>query len=84
MLFFLLYFFTFVVFIIAILFCKEKEFFIKLLYVNYATNLISLFITILGTFKYNESFLDIALIYFLLSFVANKAILKYFIKCKNA
>lgn len=83
MLIFLFYFLTTVIVAITMLFLRQKEFFIKLLYLNYLTNLICVFIVTLGTFKYNESFLSIALIYPFLSFIANQAILKYFIKYKN-
>jgi hypothetical protein len=80
MLFIFLYFLIFILLSMAIMFFIEKDFFIKLLYVNYINNIILLFIATLGTFENNESFLDIVLIYILFSFVGNKAILKYFYK----
>lgn len=58
----------------------QKEIFTKLLFLNTATSLISLFICFLGSYKVNSSYIDIALIYFLLSVVGNLAYLKYFLQ----
>ncbi len=56
----------------------QKDIFIKLLFLNTGTSLASLFICFLGSFKANSYYIDIALIYFLLSVVATSAYLKYF------
>lgn len=50
----------------------------KIIYLNSLTSISALFICLLGSFFNNGSFLDIAMIYFLLSFVASAAYLKYF------
>ncbi len=64
---------------------RQKDVFTKLLFLNSATSVASLFICMLGSFFVNSSYIDIALIYFLLSVVASNAYLKYFIeKDKNA
>ena len=58
----------------------QKDIFIKLLFLNTGTSVASLFICFLGSFKVNSSYIDIALIYFLLSVVATNAYLKYFMQ----
>lgn len=58
----------------------QRDLFIKLLFLNTGTSLAALFICFLGTFKVNNSYIDIALIYFLLSVVSTNAYLKYFIQ----
>lgn len=58
----------------------QKEIFTQLLLLNTSTSLISLFICFLGSYKFNNSYVDIALIYFLLSFVGNLAYLKFFLQ----
>ena len=58
----------------------QKDMFIKLLFLNTGTSIAALFICFLGSFKVNSSYIDIALIYFLLSAVATNAYLKYFMQ----
>ncbi|MEM6339302.1 MAG: monovalent cation/H+ antiporter complex subunit F [Pseudomonadota bacterium] len=58
----------------------QKDIFIKLLFLNTGTSVAALFICFLGSFKVNSSYIDIALIYFLLSAVATNAYLKYFMQ----
>lgn len=58
----------------------EKDIFSKLLLINTGTSLSALFICFLGSFKVNSSYIDIALIYFLLSVVATNAYMKYFLR----
>lgn len=58
----------------------QKDIFIKLLFLNTGTNLAALFICFLGSYKVNTSYIDIALIYFLLSSIASSAWLKYFLQ----
>ena len=58
----------------------QKDVFIKILFLNTSTSVAALFICFLGSFKVNNSYIDIALIYFLLSVVATNAYLKYFMQ----
>ncbi len=58
----------------------HRNLFIKLLFLNTGTSLVALFICFLGTFKVNNSYIDIALIYFLLNVISINAYLKYFIQ----
>jgi multisubunit Na+/H+ antiporter MnhF subunit len=58
----------------------QKDMFTKLLFINTGTSIAALFICFLGSFKVNSSYIDIALIYFLLSVVATSAYLKYFMQ----
>jgi len=59
---------------------RQKDVFTKLLFMNIATSLTALFICFMGVFKTNNSYIDIALIYFLLGVTGNIAYLKYFSK----
>lgn len=65
--------------VVVLLLIKERNIYSKILLLNSLTSIVGLFICFLGTFKTNSSYLDIALIYFLLSFIASSAYLKYFI-----
>ena len=58
----------------------QKDIFIKILFLNTGTSLAALFICVLGTFKANNSYIDIALIYFLLSVIVTSAYLQYFLQ----
>ncbi|MFK7974428.1 MAG: monovalent cation/H+ antiporter complex subunit F [Rickettsiaceae bacterium] len=58
----------------------NRDIFTKLLFLNTGTSLASLFICLLGSYQVNNSYIDIALIYFLLSTIATSAYLKYFIQ----
>lgn len=62
---------------------KQKDLYTKLIFLNSATSIMALFFCIIGTYKANSSYLDIALTYFLLSVVANAAYLKFFLTEKN-
>ena len=55
----------------------QRDIFTKLLFLNTGTSIAALFICFLGSFQVNNSYIDIALIYFLLSAVANNAYFKY-------
>ena len=57
----------------------RKDNFEKILYLNTGTSITALFICFLGSFKVNSSYIDIALIYFLLSAIATAAYMKYFL-----
>lgn len=61
----------------------QKELFTKILFLSSLTNLSIVLITILGTYKYNESYIDIAIIYASLSFIVSQAILKFVILNKR-
>jgi len=63
--------------------CMHKDVFTQLLFLNVGTSVTSLFICFLGSAKVNSSYIDIALIYFLLSVVAANAYLKFFIQTKH-
>jgi len=58
----------------------QKDIFTKLLFLNTGTSLAALFICFLGSYKVNNSYIDIALIYFFLSVIATSAYLKYFLQ----
>jgi multisubunit Na+/H+ antiporter MnhF subunit len=58
----------------------QKDIFSQILFLNTGTSLAALFICFLASFKVNNSYIDIALIYFLLSVVATNAYLKYFMQ----
>lgn len=58
----------------------QKDIFIKLIFLNSSTSLIALFICFLGTYKVNSSYIDIAIIYFILSAITTSAYLKYFLQ----
>lgn len=74
---------TIIIIISSIVICGtflQKDIFTKLLFVNTGTSLSTLLICFLGSFRVNSSYIDIAIIYFLLSVVATSAYLKYFIQ----
>lgn len=50
---------------------------------NVATSIAALFICFLGSFRANSSYIDIALIYFLLGAIATSAYMKYFLATKE-
>ncbi|MGC0371753.1 MAG: hypothetical protein DGJ47_000453 [Rickettsiaceae bacterium] len=64
-------------------FLRINDVFTKLLMVNTGTSIASLLICALGTYQVNSSYIDIAIIYFLLSVIASAAYLKYFLQQKN-
>lgn len=57
----------------------QKDIFLKLLFLNNGTSLTALFICFLGIVKVNNSYIDIAFIYFILSAIATNAYLRFFI-----
>lgn len=63
-----------VLFVMMIL---AKDVFIQALFLSSGTNLSILMIVILGSYEYRDSYIDIALIYAFLTFIASQAILKY-------
>lgn len=58
----------------------QNDIFTKILFLNSATSVIALLICMLGTFKANSYYLDISIIYFILSTIVNAAYLKYFMQ----
>lgn len=69
--------------LMVFLLIKGKNIFIKILLSNSLTSIVALFICFIGAFKANNFYLDIAIIYFFLSFIANSAYLRYFINQSN-
>lgn len=65
--------------LITYLFIRKTDIFTKLLILNSLTSVVSLFICCLGLYLGNSSYLDIAIIYFLLSFIETNGYLKYFV-----
>jgi multicomponent Na+:H+ antiporter subunit F len=61
----------------------RDSFFDKLLCINTATNLVVVIICLLGSYKYNQSYIDIAIIYGLLSYITTMAFLRFFINAQN-
>ncbi len=59
-----------IVCLVFVLFFIEEELFNKILLTNVITSISSLFICFLSCFKVNSSYIDIAIIYFLLSFIS--------------
>jgi multisubunit Na+/H+ antiporter MnhF subunit len=53
-----------------------KDFYQRLICMGLFGNIGALFIVALGSYQYNESFIDIAIIYLLLSYVVNMAVLR--------
>ena len=53
-----------------------KDFYKNMICVGLLGNLAALLIVTLGCYPYNESFIDIAIIYMLLSYIVNMAITK--------
>lgn len=58
----------------------KKDVFERIIYLNTATSIAGLFICFLGTLASSIYFIDIAIIYFLLSFIATMAYMKYFLE----
>ena len=62
---------------------NEKDFFTKILVFNNITGIVLLLICFISTFIFNQTYLDIAIIYFLLSFVVSCAYYRYFLDRKS-
>ncbi len=60
--------------------CMGKSIFVKILFLNSLTTVTSLFIVIMGMSYGKGSYIDIALIYFILGFIGSIAYLEYFLK----
>lgn len=64
--------------LLMINFTRKTLIFNKLLYLNIMTNITVILIVAIGSYKGNSSFLDIALIYTLLGFIAIQAFVRYY------
>ena len=60
----------------------NKEIFTKILFLNYISGLVILLISIISLYPYKSSYVDIAMIYAILSFIVSIGFLNYF-KIKN-
>jgi multisubunit Na+/H+ antiporter MnhF subunit len=65
---------------LVLMVCWQKDIFIKILCLNSLTSLVALFIFVLGSILSNESYFDIAIIYFFLGFLTSSAFLRYFMQ----
>lgn len=65
---------------VVVLAARSKDIFTQILLLSTSTNIVSLFFCFLGTYKVNSSYIDIAIIYFLLSCVGSCAYMKYFLQ----
>ncbi len=61
----------------------KKNIFIKVIFLNVSTSLMSLFICFFSSFKGNGDYIDIAIIYQLFGIISSMGYLKYFIRKKN-
>ncbi len=68
--------FCLMVLVLTIGLVSAKEVFTKFLFMNMMSNIAILIIVAMSSYKYNSSFLDIALIYSILSFIAPQGLLK--------
>lgn len=53
-----------------------KDFYQRLICMSIFSNVTVVLIIALGSYQYNESFIDIAIIYLLLSYIVNMAVLR--------
>lgn len=65
---------------VIMLAAKSGDIFTQVLCLSASTNIVSLFFCFLGTYKVNSSYIDIAIIYFLLSCIGSCAYMKYFLQ----
>jgi multicomponent Na+:H+ antiporter subunit F len=70
------------IFLSLIYLIYKKEIFIKIMLLNYISGLIILIISTMSLHSFNSSYIDIAIIYVLLSFTTSIGFLNYF-KIKN-
>lgn len=69
--------------IVVVMLILEQDIFTKIVLVNSATNITVFLICLLGSLKFNGSYFDIAIIYFLLSVIGSAAYLKHFLRKQN-
>lgn len=72
--------FAIMIAILAIYVIYSKDQFSKFLSLSMLTNIAVLVIVAMSSYEYNSSFLDIALIYILLGYIATQGLLKLNIK----
>ena len=65
---------------VVMLAVRTKDIFTQILLLSTSTNILSLFFCFLATYKVNSSYIDIAIIYFLLSCVGSCAYMRYFLQ----
>lgn len=65
---------------VVILAALSNDIFTRVLLLSTSTNILSLFFCFLGTYKVNSSYIDIAIIYFLLSCIGSCAYMRYFLQ----
>ncbi|KJV57166.1 multiple resistance and pH regulation F family protein [Orientia chuto str. Dubai] len=68
------------IFVLIVKFLFTKSNLERILYINSLTNLISLFIVFIGMNYYTRYFIDISIIYLLLSFIATNAYMKLYLR----
>lgn len=59
---------------------KSHNTFSKILFLNALNTLIILYICLLGSFRLNDNYVDIALIYLLINFISTLGYLRYFLQ----
>lgn len=62
--------------ILVLMMAYFKDFYQRLICINMFGSIGVLLIVTLGSYQYNESFFDIAIIYLLLSYIVNMAVLR--------
>lgn len=77
---FLLAFVAVMILVAVFMVLMTKNIYSRMLFIGFSINLLVLAIVILGSDSNNVGYLDIALIYLFLSFIAMKGFLKYFLK----
>ena len=75
---FFILFISLILFVSTIALLTNKELFTRILFLNYISGMSVLMISALSLYSYNSSYIDIAIIYVLLSFIASFAFLHYF------
>ncbi|KJV56068.1 monovalent cation/H+ antiporter complex subunit F [Orientia tsutsugamushi] len=68
------------IFVLIVNFLLAKSNLERILYINSLTNLVSLFIVFIGMSHYTRYFIDISIIYLLLSFIATNAYMKFYLR----
>ncbi len=68
------------IFVLIVNFLLAKSNLERILYINSLTNLVSLFIVFIAMSHYTRYFIDISIIYLLLSFIATNAYMKFYLR----
>lgn len=72
----IVYFTSFLAIILIIMMAYFKDFYQRLICMSAFNNISMVLIVAIGSYQHNQSFTDIAIIYLLLSYVVNMALLK--------